>query len=128
MIRTSTIILTAATIFLFYGCGDQAIEPPSKGGKIVHVGGDDYSVVVRYRTGEVISASATLVDKGDFPKLVRSVDDIFTFNIKNCGYLKFVELGYGLPAILMAGDAYMASQQRGCPIHFGAVENEWRID
>lgn len=109
------------------GCSDSApeIEPPEVGGQLVHIEGSQYSLMVRYRDGQVIETTATLVDENDMPKLIKSVDEIYEFQVPQCGNLTFAEPRFGPGIILMPDDADVATGAEGCPIHFGALEDKW---
>lgn len=127
-LKTFTSIIFCFFVFLS-ACRDShehlnSINPPKTGGLITK-SGENYAVVVRYRDGTVKRTTAELIKKID-PKIRSSTDATYTFNIKGCGHLVFIQPP-AFHAILMADDADAAHQEPKCIIS-GGVENKWKIN
>lgn len=122
--------LTALSLLLLAaGCSDPIaeIEPPERGGHMVHVEGSKYLLMVRYRSGVVKQREATLVDKRNMPVLMKSLDAEYHFQVDGCGKLRFLDPYIGQQLILNLEDQLIATSMESCGIHFGALEDEWYL-
>lgn len=126
-----SLIMNITSLILLFplltSCSGKSLEPPSIGGKFVHQSGLNYKLMVRYRDGTLVETTAQLLEKIDIPRYFPSIDDVYTFRVPNCGDLTILEPSTAPYSILMPDDAYFATQVKGCPIHFGALENQWSI-
>lgn len=110
---------------IFSGCSQENYNAPNEGGNIYHVGGINYKLVVRTRSGDVIEHNMKLQDRDKIPKFIKSVRQIINFHSETCGFLEFIQPGHGLPSLLNPLDDFIASNSEQCPIHFGAVEDKY---